>query len=99
MRTAILTAAVVLIGAAACTESGRARNDATFSDKPADITCWSYGTVTYQGRSTGKVSNREGACPSSTPPTAATPSSMASAGWSTTRAEASSRVVGRRIAA
>jgi len=60
MRTAILTAAVVLIGAAACTESGRARNDATFSDKPADITCWSYGTVTYQGRSTGKVSNREG---------------------------------------
>jgi len=60
MRTAILTAAVVLIGAAACTESGRARNDATFSDKPADITCWSYGTVTYEGRSTGKVSNREG---------------------------------------
>ena len=60
MRTAILTAAVVLIGAAACTESGRARNDATFSDKPADITCWSYGTQTFQGRSTGKVSNREG---------------------------------------
>ena len=60
MRTTILTAAVLLIGATACTESGRARNDATFSDKPADITCWSYGTVTYEGRSTGKVSNREG---------------------------------------
>ena len=48
--------AAVLSG---CTDSGRARNDATFSDKPADITCWSYGTQTYQGRSTGKVSNRQ----------------------------------------
>lgn len=61
MKTTIMVAglglAALLTG---CTESGRARNDATFSDKPADITCWSYGTQTYQGRSTGKVSNREG---------------------------------------
>ncbi len=61
MKTAMM---VIGLGAAAalsgCTDSGRARNDATFSDKPADITCWSYGTQTYQGRSTGKVSNREG---------------------------------------
>ncbi len=43
------------VSAAACTESKRARNAATWGDKPADITCWTYGTETFSGRSTGKV--------------------------------------------
>ena len=55
----ILAAAGLAAVLAGCTDSGRARNDATFSDKPADITCWTYGTQTYQGRSTGKVSHRD----------------------------------------
>jgi hypothetical protein len=48
------------VSAAACTESRRARNDATFSDRPADITCWTYGVETFQGRSTGKVEYNDG---------------------------------------
>jgi hypothetical protein len=61
MKTTMIAASLGLAAVlSACTDSGRARNDATFSDKPADITCWSYGTETYSGRSTGKVSNREG---------------------------------------
>lgn len=60
MKTTILATLGLAAALAGCTDSGRARNDATFSDKPADITCWSYGTQTYQGRSTGKVSHREG---------------------------------------
>ena len=47
--------AAVAIGAAACTESKRARNAATWGDQPADITCWTYGTETFSGRSTGTV--------------------------------------------
>ena len=58
------TATLVLIAglavtAAACTESKRARNAATWGDKPADITCWTYGTETFSGRSTGKVEHSE----------------------------------------
>lgn len=48
------------VSAAACTESRRARNDATFSDRPADITCWSYGVEIFKGRSTGKVEYSDG---------------------------------------
>lgn len=44
----------------ACTDSERARRAATFADQPADITCWTYGTETYGGRSTGKVEYDEG---------------------------------------
>ncbi|WP_298159754.1 hypothetical protein [Brevundimonas sp.] len=59
------TVALVLIAglavtAAACTESKRARNAATWGDKPADITCWTYGTETFSGRSTGKVEYNDG---------------------------------------
>ena len=61
MKTTMILMGLTMVTAlAGCTDSVRARNDATFSDKPADITCWSYGTQVYQGRSTGKVSNREG---------------------------------------
>lgn len=56
MIAAGLMLAAVLSG---CTESRRARDSATFKDKPADITCWTYGTQTYQGRSTGKVNDRD----------------------------------------
>jgi hypothetical protein len=47
------------VTAAACTESKRARNAATWGDKPADITCWTYGTETFSGRSTGKVEHSD----------------------------------------
>ncbi|WGM30431.1 hypothetical protein [Brevundimonas sp. NIBR11] len=56
--TRILTLVLIAwvgIAATACTESKRARNAATWGDKPADITCWTYGTETFSGRSTGKV--------------------------------------------
>ena len=49
--------AVALMG---CTESKRARNAATWGDRPADITCWTYGTETFSGRSTGKVEYNDG---------------------------------------
>lgn len=50
----------VAVTAAACTDSKRARNAATWGDKPADITCWSYGTEVFSGRSTGKVEHNDG---------------------------------------
>lgn len=52
--TLVLVAGLA-VTAAACTESKRARNAATWGDTPADITCWTYGTETFSGRSTGKV--------------------------------------------
>lgn len=45
---------------AACTDSKRARRDATWGDKPAEITCWTYGVQNFQGRSTGKVEYDDG---------------------------------------
>lgn len=57
--TLILIAGLA-VTAAACTDSRRARNAATFSDQPADITCWTYGTETFSGRSTGKVEYNDG---------------------------------------
>ncbi len=53
--TTILLLAGLAVATTACTESKRARNAATWGDKPADITCWTYGTQTFSGRSTGKV--------------------------------------------
>ncbi len=48
------------VTAAACTESKRARNAAQWGDQAADITCWTYGTETFTGRSTGKVEYNDG---------------------------------------
>lgn len=48
----VLAAALITV---ACADSKRARDDATFSDRPARITCWSYGVLNFDGRSTGKV--------------------------------------------
>lgn len=58
--TTILLIAGLAVAASACTESRRARNAATWSDQPADITCWTYGTETFSGRSTGKVEYNDG---------------------------------------
>jgi hypothetical protein len=58
----ILTAAIVVstVAVGGCTDSKRAGREATWGDKPADIVCWSYGTQTFAGRSTGKVEYDEG---------------------------------------
>lgn len=56
--TIIGLASVAAIALTGCTQANRANRDTTFSDKPADITCWSYGTETFSGKSTGKVEDR-----------------------------------------
>lgn len=58
--TTLFLIAGVGLATSACTEAKRARNAATFSDQPADITCWTYGTETFSGRSTGKVEYDDG---------------------------------------
>ncbi len=61
MKTAFaLVAAVGALALSACTESRRARDSATWNDRPADITCWTYGTENFNGRSTGKVEYDDG---------------------------------------
>lgn len=62
MNRIITTAAVsaLILGAAACTDSERAQQAATFADQPADIVCWTYGTENFRGRSTGKIEYDEG---------------------------------------
>ncbi len=57
--TTLLLVAGLGVMAVACTESKRARNAATWGDQPADITCWTYGTETFSGRSTGKVEHSD----------------------------------------
>lgn len=59
-RACMMVAICAAIGLSGCTESDRARSEATFSDRPADITCWSHGTQTFSGRSTGKVKTGDG---------------------------------------
>lgn len=56
----ILAVSALTLAAAGCTDSERARKAATFGDQPADIACWTYGTETFRGRSTGKVEYDEG---------------------------------------
>ena len=53
-------AILILSGLAACTDSRRARNDVKWADRPADITCWTFGQQSFSGRSTGKVEYDEG---------------------------------------
>lgn len=53
-------AVIALLGLAGCTEAERARRSATRSDRPADVTCRSFGQPFYAGRSTGKVTYDEG---------------------------------------
>lgn len=56
----IVAAPALALAAAGCTDSERAQKAATFGDQPADIRCWTYGTETFSGRSTGKVEYDEG---------------------------------------
>lgn len=62
MKPAVVAVAslALVIAVGACTDSKQARSAATFGDKPADITCWTYGTETFTGRSTGKVEQDDG---------------------------------------
>ncbi|ADL00651.1 hypothetical protein MMB232_01342 [Brevundimonas subvibrioides] len=60
MKMIIGAVALSTLALAGCTDSKRARNAATWGDKPADITCWTYGTENFRGRSTGKVEYDDG---------------------------------------
>lgn len=61
MKTSlVLIAASGAVALSGCTDSKRARNDATWGDRPAEITCWTYGTENFTGRSTGKVEYDDG---------------------------------------
>ena len=51
---------VALLGLAGCTDVARERRSATRADRPADISCRSFGQPFYTGRSTGKVTYDEG---------------------------------------
>jgi hypothetical protein len=60
MTRALVIIALAALSVAACTDSKRASRAATWGDQPADITCWTYGTENFNGRSTGKVEYDEG---------------------------------------
>lgn len=56
MRSAHMFAVLITaLALPACTESERAKNEAKFNDRAAEITCWTHGTEIYTGKSTGKV--------------------------------------------
>ena len=54
------TVIIALLGLAGCTDAERAQRSARYSDRPADITCRTFGEPFYVGRSTGKVTYDEG---------------------------------------
>ena len=60
MQKILVFAGFVAAALAGCTDSNRANMGSKFSDQPADITCWSYGTEIFSGRSTGRVNRRDG---------------------------------------
>lgn len=61
MRRILTISAVgaLALAAAGCgrwsTDSASASRKATNSDQPAAVTCWTYGVVTFDGQSTGRV--------------------------------------------
>ena len=57
---ALLLAAAAIAFAGCTTDADRASSAATYGDKPAAITCYAYGTLTFNGTSTGKVIYDEG---------------------------------------
>lgn len=62
MRQFAVYGLIVLgLATSACTDSKRASMNSKFTDQAADITCWSFGTEIFSGRSTGRVSRSEGA--------------------------------------
>jgi hypothetical protein len=52
--------AILMLGLASCTEAERAQEATYRSDRPADVTCRTFGEPFYIGRSTGKVTYEEG---------------------------------------
>lgn len=58
----IIGAALSALSLGACyrTDTQKAANAAYWNDKPADIQCQTYGVITYEGRSTGKIEYDEG---------------------------------------
>jgi hypothetical protein len=59
LTTAAIVSAVALTGCEV-TEAGKASREAYYSDKPAAVTCYAYGTLTFEGTSTGKIIYDEG---------------------------------------
>jgi len=63
-KTAAILALTVAasIGLSGCyrTAADKAAYDATYDDKPAAVTCYAYGVLTFEGFSTGKVIYDEG---------------------------------------
>lgn len=61
-KITLLALGVAALALSAChvTEADRAKSQATWSDKPADIICWTYGERNFEGQSTGKVVYDEG---------------------------------------
>lgn len=51
----LMAVAAVALSGCGWTEATRARNSAALSDRPAAITCYTYGIMTFNGRSSGKV--------------------------------------------
>ena len=49
-----------LLTLAGCTEAERQQRSTHFSDRPADVTCRTFGEPFYVGRSTGKITYDEG---------------------------------------
>lgn len=48
---------LIALAAGGCSDTQRTRREVSMSDRAADIRCTSYGQVTFQGRSTGRVSH------------------------------------------
>ena len=60
LTIAALTVSALALAGCYRTDAGRAVTDATYGDKPAAITCYAYGVLTFDGTSTGKVIYDEG---------------------------------------
>jgi hypothetical protein len=60
IRPCATFAALALAGLTGCTDAERAQRAAYGADRPADVTCRTFGEPFYVGRSTGKVTYDEG---------------------------------------
>lgn len=56
----LIVAGVAVLTLAGCNDRSRASNDVKWNDRPADITCGTYGVQSFEGRSTGRVGYDEG---------------------------------------
>lgn len=64
MMKRVIAVALSCAALAACgvteTDTYKASQDVLYSDKPAALTCYAYGVLTFEGTSTGKVLYDEG---------------------------------------